>query len=191
MSNYIIPTFTGKLFDLLEPTEDMICIEDIAHHLSLMNRFCGATKFPYSVAYHSIFVSNNLSDNLKLEGLLHDAEEAYIHDLTAPFKELIRSAYDEDWKDIYSITANTISLLIGDKFNLYSDEESFGYGHKEVDNVDKIIGASEIKELLPEFVESNWLYPYQNLQIICLGIQNLSAENVEELFLKEYKKWKR
>jgi len=62
-----------------------ICIEDIAHHLALINRFNGATKRPISVAQHSVYVARlcwDLSWETQLQALLHDATEAYLGDIT-------------------------------------------------------------------------------------------------------------
>lgn len=66
-------TWSGKRIDLLNPNPDQIDITDIAHHLSIINRFTGATRCPYSVAQHSLYVSMLLPESLQLHGLLHDA----------------------------------------------------------------------------------------------------------------------
>src|ERR1019366_6096193 len=52
-----IRTYTGILFDFEEPEASPICIEDIAHSLSLLCRFAGHCREFYSVAEHSIRVS--------------------------------------------------------------------------------------------------------------------------------------
>jgi hypothetical protein len=77
-----IETFTGLQFHLLNPRPEEICIEDIAHALSLQCRFTGHTRKFYSVAEHSYYVSLVAA----LPGLLHDASEAYIGDLSRPLK---------------------------------------------------------------------------------------------------------
>ena len=76
-----IETFTGKKFRLSKPVFD---IKDIAHALSLQCRYTGHCNQFYSVAQHSILVSE-LAKN-RLEGLMHDAPEAYIMDMSAPVK---------------------------------------------------------------------------------------------------------
>src|SRR5690349_8864599 len=81
-----ITTFTGKKFHLFDPQLDEICIEDIAHALSLICRFGGHLPEHYSVAQHSILVSQLVPQDLTLEGLLHDAEETYIGDMVRPLK---------------------------------------------------------------------------------------------------------
>jgi len=81
-----IQTYTGKKFYPLEPRAEDVCIEDIAHHLALTNRFSGATALPYSVAQHSVLVSLHVPPRLALHGLLHDAAEAYLADIPGPIK---------------------------------------------------------------------------------------------------------
>jgi 5'-deoxynucleotidase YfbR-like HD superfamily hydrolase len=81
-----IETFTGKRFELLDPKPEQICIEDIAHALAMSVRFCGHVQKFYSVAEHSVHVSNVCDPENALWGLLHDASEAYIADLSRPLK---------------------------------------------------------------------------------------------------------
>lgn len=80
-------TFTGKQFFPLDPRVEEICIEDIAHGLSHgAYRFAGQCDDPYTVAQHSCMVSDWMTPWFRLEGLMHDAAEAYIGDLSRPLK---------------------------------------------------------------------------------------------------------
>lgn len=79
-------TYTGKKFHPANPALDEICIEDIAHHLSMICRFTGALRVHFSVAQHSLLVSALLPAEHKLWGLLHDSSEGYISDVTRPAK---------------------------------------------------------------------------------------------------------
>lgn len=83
----ILQTFTGKVLRPLDPWPGDFCIEDIAWSLAHQCRYNGHTKLFYSVATHSILVSFFLPQALKLEGLLHDASEAYLTDLPSPVKQ--------------------------------------------------------------------------------------------------------
>jgi hypothetical protein len=82
----LIPTFTGKRVNPMHLEVEDVDILDIAHHLSMICRYTGATEEHYSVAQHSLIVSAYCPGELKLAGLLHDAPEAYMGDLTHPIK---------------------------------------------------------------------------------------------------------
>ncbi len=84
-----ISTFTGKHFDFINITMDDIFIEDIAQGLSNECRFAGQISQFYSVAQHSVYVSQIVPPEYALEALLHDASEAYCKDLPSPLKALL------------------------------------------------------------------------------------------------------
>jgi len=112
-----IMTASGLKFWPLEPRVEDVRIDDIAHALAAMNRFCGHTREPYSVAQHCVLAShemekvahaNGWSDwaLVALYGLLHDASEAYLCDVPRPLKRLpafaaYREAEDQVMAAIY------------------------------------------------------------------------------------------
>lgn len=57
-----LETVTGKVVNVIEPSPDQICIDDIGWGLSRMPRFCGhtITEVPYNVAQHSVFVGREV-----------------------------------------------------------------------------------------------------------------------------------
>jgi hypothetical protein len=64
-------------------------VSDMAHNLAQINRYTGAGNFPYSVAEHSVLVSRlmeTVTGGDPVEGLFHDASEAYLNDLSSPVK---------------------------------------------------------------------------------------------------------
>ena len=87
--NTKIITYTGKSFDLLDPQPEMVCIEDIAHSLSLLCRYTGHAKEFYSVAQHCVLMAGVKSPSNPLHRLLHDAGEAYIGDMSSPWKQIL------------------------------------------------------------------------------------------------------
>jgi len=81
-------TFTGRQIFPLAPRLEDIALEDIAHGLSLLCRFGGQLRSFYSVAEHSVRVSQLCDPADALHGLLHDASEAYLVDIPRPLKHL-------------------------------------------------------------------------------------------------------
>ena len=89
-----VQTASGAAFDLAGQDETQVNIHDIAASLSKLCRFTGATCTFYSVAQHSVVVSDALKRHgplVQLLGLMHDAHEAYIGDITRPVAALLGS----------------------------------------------------------------------------------------------------
>ena len=90
MADYIT-TYTGIHFYPTEPNPEGICIEDIAHALSLLCRGNGHVSTFWSVGQHCIICAREAAarewpDRLVLACLLHDASECYLSDVPRPFK---------------------------------------------------------------------------------------------------------
>jgi hypothetical protein len=98
---HVKTTSSGALIDFSRPLPSQIHTGDLIAQLSLTNRFAGATFLDgrpqaYSVLQHSIIVgwimeqALGVTDpNALLQGLLHDAPEAYIGDVPSPAKSLM------------------------------------------------------------------------------------------------------
>ncbi len=118
-----ILTYTGKQFLYDEVTPDVIDIRDIAHSLSQLCRYTGHTNLFYSVAQHSLLVSEKMPGGpaAKLVGLLHDAAEAYTGDLASPLKKWMRNQ-EKEWEgatmDAYGYLQDTITAAIYNKFGV-------------------------------------------------------------------------
>lgn len=101
MTDTTMITASGALVDLAAPDPAAIRIDDIAHHLAQINRYCGAARFPFSVAMHALLVAAIADEitpdrpasaiaRLRLYALLHDAHEAYTGDMISPMKRAAR-----------------------------------------------------------------------------------------------------
>lgn len=107
-------TYTGKCFDILNLTEDMIDIVDIAHALSNTGRFNGHGSGFLSVAEHSWQVSYLCDD--PLAGLLHDGSEAYLTDVVSPIKP-----YLTGYKPLEDKVMHVIAKKYGFQYPLSKD----------------------------------------------------------------------
>lgn len=112
-SAFHIKTASGRFINPAAPLAEQIVFGDIARALSQLCRYTGHTSRFYSVAEHSVAVSLAVRAALEakkaspalvaygaLRGLLHDAPEAYIGDVSSPMKRnpdgmLNRERYEE------------------------------------------------------------------------------------------------
>ena len=79
-------TYTGKAYFPHDPDAKDVLIDDIAHALSMLCRFTGHTTRFYSVAEHSVHVMQLVPVEYRFVALMHDAQEAYLNDISRPLK---------------------------------------------------------------------------------------------------------
>lgn len=109
----MISTKTG-FFDILKPEDYEYDIREIAQALSKICRYTGhiADGVPfYSVAEHCVLVSHLCPKRYALAGLLHDASEAYVGDVSSPLKKLLK-----DYKPIEENIQSCIAFQFGVTF---------------------------------------------------------------------------
>jgi len=134
MMQPVILTASGGYFNFENPDPASINIHDIAHALSHLCRFTGHTGSFYSVAQHSVMVSRLSPKKLALEGLLHDASEAYLGDVSSPLKALL-----PDYRRI----EDNVQLAIAHAFDLdYPFSLNIHYA-------DMVALATERRDLMP------------------------------------------
>ena len=102
-----IRTSSGIYVNVVNPKPEMICIEDIAHALSMQPRFGGHLPVFYSVAQHSVLTCMLVDEPHRLSALLHDASEAYLLDIPSPVKKHL-----SNYKDI----EHNLMTVIAEKF---------------------------------------------------------------------------
>lgn len=87
-------TADGQEINLFDLDASLFTVGRIAHALARINRFAGHWVLPVSVARHSIHVANQLCRSgydieTQLQGLFHDAAEAFTTDIPSPLKRLL------------------------------------------------------------------------------------------------------
>lgn len=175
LPNGAIRTYTGRAFEPLNPDPNAIVIEDIAHALANNCRFTGHVKWHYSVAQHSILVSEIVPNELALTGLLHDASEAYLSDVARPIKQ------QPEFGDVYLRYEKGIEEAIAERFGIvypYPDEV------KEADN---LLLVTEARDLM--YGTKGWTPALQEIEPLQnMNIERLTPDEAEELFLDRYRK---
>lgn len=108
-------TYSHEKLWLLHPRADQISIREIAHALGNTCRFNGHPTGHYSVAQHAVAVSENCLPEHALWGLLHDAHEAYMGDITSPMKKTLEQL---GAGDALKVIEDRLMAAIAARFNL-------------------------------------------------------------------------
>jgi 5'-deoxynucleotidase YfbR-like HD superfamily hydrolase len=167
MAHSYIRTHMGHKFDFNDLESNVIDIKDIAWALSMTCRYGGHCSKFYSVAEHSVHVSNAVP-TYKFEALMHDAAEAYIGDVVTALKRKLVAFTDLEYK---------VESLIAARFGLRHPWPS------EVHDYDLRLLATEMPVLFGN--NRDVQYAPVNISIECL--QPLDAY---ELFLKKFNELK-
>ena len=171
-----VQTFTGRAFTPLNPQAEDLCIEDIAHALSLQCRFTGHCKRFYSVAEHSVRVMWQIEQHhpadasLARVALMHDATEAYLIDLARPVKRDPRMR-------VFTETEASIEVVIKERFNLYC----LASKHPTINDADfRMCNAERLELMGPE--PYSW-GPLPDATGIYMGTCGWAPSLAENLFL--------
>lgn len=167
-----IETFTGRKFYPFDPRPEDVCIEDIAHALSMLCRFGGHCKRFYSVSQHSVILAKNVSAENQLWALLHDASEAYIVDVPRPIKK------DPSFA-VYQQVESAIMQAICSKFGLPVDMP------EEVGIADKRMLTTEHHQLMCN--GTGWVSDYY--PPFDVHLTPWSSDKAEMMFLKWFDHW--
>lgn len=192
-----IQTFTGKMFNPINPVIEDIDIMDIAHALSLSNRYVGHTTRPYSVAEHSLNLVNyaeqqNAHEDLKKWCLMHDASEAYLCDIPRPIKKFLPQ-YKEIENQLQKIIAERFDLCwpIPDKVLEWDTRILLNESVALMDDVTKYL-VYKTHQPLENITVRNKYIGHNLIEMAFLGkCKELNIGNIIELddTMTEYMKW--
>ena len=151
-----IQLYSGTILYILDPRPEDISIVDIAHSLSNICRYAGNSLFFYSVAEHSIYVSEHFKydKELALAALLHDAAEVVISDIPRMVKKLSPQL---------TVVENKILRAIYNKFCV----EKYLH-HEEIKNADNLILRDEMEQVMAP-PQKDWGIPKEKMEATIRG----------------------
>lgn len=167
--NRWIQTYTGKQFWPLSPRWEDVDLLDIAHALAMKCRFTGHCDQFYSVAQHSVLVSQNVPFAQAKQALLHDAGEAYLPDVSRPIKGSLRG---------FAELEDEVLLAVGRRFNLDN------LMTKEIKDADNLLLVTEARDVMGK-PPIPWDFPA--IKPLPTVIKPLPPKQAKDLFLRRAK----
>jgi hypothetical protein len=161
---------SGAWFDFGAPASSDFTIEDVAHGLANVCRYAGQCRRFYSVAEHSILVSE-IAVGLELEALLHDAAEAFMGDIPRPLKQLLPE---------YRRIENNVQEAILTRFGLSTPIPL------RVKDADLRVLAAEQSQIMPPGAD-HWARE-QNVVPALAVVRCLDPDTAERAFLNRYER---
>jgi hypothetical protein len=170
-----LQTVSGRFFNPFEPDPAQIDIGDIARALANVCRFGGHCRSFYSVAQHSVIVSELVEQRGGdvedvFAALMHDATEAYLGDMPHPIKH--RSPLGEAFKQ----AEDHLQAVLGEHFNIKP-------GVKEIKVADRALLATERRALSGE----NWHWPeLDGVEPLDIELTAWPPDEAARLFLERF-----
>ena len=180
-----VPTRTGNGFYVIDPKPEDVRLEDIAYGLSYTYRYGGQVE-PITVAEHSVLMSLIIEimwpqSGKMLAGLMHDACEAYTHDIQAPVRQFIKvdmpNGEQITWGDFERKINQTVAKALG--------LDTRFYAAPEIKAADLLALCLE-KSQCPSIRDMNWGLPDIPPEIEHIKVRFDSPEVARATFLERF-----
>lgn len=194
-------TYSGVQFDLVNPDAALVRLVDVAHGLAHANRFGGHATTGYSVAQHSVYVRDRVSERIAASSgalfpvgshgmprreaarilfaaLLHDCAETYVGDAIGPVKQLCPQLVELEDRVL-----RVVAPALGADYDLMTS-------HPFIAEADHRALLTEAQWLVgePGILTQRWrdLYPDLEPYDPELAPEPVAAERAERTFLQAF-----
>lgn len=170
-----LQTVSGRWVNPFDPDPEQLDAGDIARSLANQCRFGGHCRAFYSVAQHSVIVSELVESRGgdaedAFAALMHDATEAYLGDMPHPLKH--RSALGRAFRE----AEGHLEQAIRDRFRIRPDV-------LEIKRVDRALLASERRA----FSAETWHWPeLEGVDPLDIELTAWSPDEAEAAFNRRY-----
>jgi hypothetical protein len=170
-----LQTVSGRFVNPFDPDPGQLDAGDIARALANLSRFGGHTRVFYSVAQHSVIVSQLVEERGgdvedAFAALMHDATEAYLGDMPHPIKH--RSPLGAAFKE----AENHLEQAIQARFRIKPDVP-------EIKRVDRALLATERRA----FSGENWHWPeLDGVEPLDIELEAWPPDDAARMFAERY-----
>jgi uncharacterized protein len=170
-----LQTVSGRWVNPIDPDPQQFDIEDIARALGNLCRFGGHCRVFYSVAQHSVIVSELVEQRGGdvedvFAALMHDASEAYLGDMPHPLKH--RSALGAVFKE----AEDHLEAALREHFAIKP-------GVAEIKRADRALLAAERRA----FSAERWAWPeLEGVEPLDIELEALSPDESERTFMRRF-----
>ena len=170
-----LQTVSGRWVNPFDPDPDQLDAGDIARALANQCRFGGHSRVFYSVAQHSVIVSELVEQGGgdvedAFAALMHDATEAYLGDMPHPLKH--RSPLGAAFKQ----AEDRLEQVIRDRFAIRPDVP-------EIKRVDRALLGAERRA----FSAERWDWPeLEGVEALDLELTALAPDDAARAFADRY-----
>jgi uncharacterized protein len=170
-----LQTVSGRFVNPFDPDPEQLDIGDIGRALANVCRFGGHTRVFYSVAQHSVIVSElveqrggDVEDTFA--ALMHDATEAYLGDMPHPIK------HRSELGAAFSAAEDHLEQAIRERFRIKPDVP-------EIKRADRALLATERRA----FSAESWHWPeLDGVEALDLELTAWSPDEAAAAFARRY-----
>jgi uncharacterized protein len=170
-----LQTVSGRWVNPFDPDPEQLDAGDIARALANQCRFGGHSRVFYSVAQHSVIVSELVEERDgdtedAFAALMHDATEAYLGDMPHPLKH--RSALGAAFRS----AEDRLEQAIRDRFGIKPVVP-------EIKRIDRALLATERRA----FSAEDWHWPeLEGVEPLDLDLEAWSPDDAAQAFAQRY-----